>query len=208
VLKKPPTDKVREMKKSGMIDEDIVNSLKNDFSNMEVDDAMNQDTQNDNILDELDQFAPTNAPENLMEETPSPESDEDVSSFPSQNQSQVYSQPTQEFSSSQIQEIAESIVEEKWEEFISRTGDINLWKETINNDIESIKQEVLRIQDRFNNLQNILVGKVTDYNKSVLELNSEMKALEKVMEKIIEPLTTNVKELGKITQDLKKKKIT
>jgi len=112
----------------------------------------------------------------------------------------------QDFSSNQMQEIAESIVEEKWEDFISKTGDINLWKETINNDIEAIKQEVLRTKERFNNLQNILIGKVTDYNKSVLELNSEMKSLEQVMQKIIEPLTTNVKELGKIAEDLKKKK--
>jgi len=32
-----------------------------------------------------------------------------------------------------------------------------------------------------------------------------MKALEQVMQKIIEPLTTNIKELSKITEKLKKK---
>ena len=93
-----------------------------------------------------------------------------------------------------------------WEDFILKIGDINLWKENINNDIESIKQEVLRVQERFSNLQNILIGKVTDYNKNVTEINAEMKALEQVMQKIIEPLSSNVKELGKITSELKKKK--
>lgn len=202
-LKKPPVDKVKEMKNSGLDDNDIAKSLKDDFSNVEIDDAMNQASQSDdNILDELDQFAPSNAPSELLEETPEPEEREQISRISNQS----YREPMQDFSSNQMQEIAESIVEEKWEDFISKTGDINLWKETINNDIEAIKQEVLRTQERFNNLQNILIGKVTDYNKSVLELNSEMKSLEQVMQKIIEPLTTNVKELGKIAEDLKKKK--
>jgi hypothetical protein len=191
------------MKNSGLDDNDIAKSLKDDFSNVEIDDAMNQASQSDdNILDELDQFAPSNAPSELLEETPEPEEREQISRISNQS----YREPMQDFSSNQMQEIAESIVEEKWEDFISKTGDINLWKETINNDIEAIKQEVLRTQERFNNLQNILIGKVTDYNKSVLELNSEMKSLEQVMQKIIEPLTTNVKELGKIAEDLKKKK--
>ena len=55
-------------------------------------------------------------------------------------------------------------------------------------------------------MQNILIGRVGEYNRSVTELNAEMKALEQVMQKIIEPLSSNVKELGRITSDLKKKK--
>jgi len=106
----------------------------------------------------------------------------------------------------QIQELVESIVEEKWEDLMTRFGDLNLWKENVNNDLEAIKQEILRTRENFNNLQNMIVGKVTNYNRSVSELGSEMKALEQVMQKIIQPLTTNVKELSKITSELKEKK--
>ncbi len=212
VLKKPPTEKVRELK-ANLSDEDIVKALKPDFSNQEVDDAFNQASEmpEENILNQLDQFEPLsqneNAPEDLLEEAPSPENAQ--SSFNRYAESSPrYNAGIPELSSNQIQEIVESIVEEKWEDLISKVGDINLWKENVNNDIEAIKQEVLRTQERFNNLQNILIGKVNDYNKSVGELNSEMKALEQVMQKIIEPLTSNVKELGKITFELKNKKIT
>lgn len=211
-LKKPPVEKVREMKKASLSDDDIAKALKPDFSNQEVDDAFNQaaQMQDDNILDQLEQFEPSKqenkADEELLEEAPSPEiNNSGFNPPPSYAQPQQYSQ-IQELSSSQVQELVESVVEEKWDDLMSKVGDINLWKESVNSDLEAVKQEILRTQERFNNLQNILIGKVTDYNKSVTELNAEMKALEQVMQKIIEPLTSNVKELGKITSELKKKK--
>lgn len=212
-LKKLPTNRIKEMKDSGLGDEEIVKSLRPDFSNQEIDDAFNQNLQKeDNILDQLDQFEPNKemereAPEDLLEKAPAPNQSEKSFSGYMPSEDRVYSQPQfQGLNSDQIQEVVESIVEEKWEDLISKVGDINLWKENVNNDIESIKQEVLRVQERFNNLQNILIGKVTDYNKSVIEINSEMKALEQVMQKIIEPLTRNIKELNKITSQLKSKK--
>jgi len=201
------------MKKAELSEDDIIRALKPGFSNQEIDDAFNQAAQSDeNILEQLDQFEPAKkedkgAPEDLLEEAPAPEISEPSVNVYRESKTSSY-QPVQELSSSQIQEIVESIVEEKWEDLISKFGDVNLWKESVNNDLEAIKQEILRTQERFNNLQNILIGKVTGYNKSVSELNAEMKALEQVMQKIIEPLTNNVKELGRITSDLKKKKST
>ena len=201
------------MKKAELSEDDIIKALRPGFSNQEIDDAFNQATQSDeNILEQLDQFEPAKkedkgAPEDLLEEAPAPGISEPSVNVYSESKTSSY-QPVQELSSSQIQEIVESIVEEKWEDLISKFGDVNLWKESVNNDLEAIKQEILRTQERFNNLQNILIGKVTGYNKSVTELNAEMKALEQVMQKIIEPLTNNIKELGRITSDLKKKKST
>src|SRR3989344_2116801 len=209
-LKKPPTDKIKEMRESKLSDEDILKSLKPDYSNQEIDDAMNQSNlNNEDILGQLDQFQPNeeskqSTPEDLLEEAPEhePEQNENLNVYPSQ--SRVYNPP--ELSSNQIQELVESIVEEKWEDLMTRFGDLNLWKENVNNDLEAIKQEILRTRENFNNLQNMIVGKVTNYNRSVSELGSEMKALEQVMQKIIQPLTTNVKELSKITSELKEKK--
>jgi len=105
-----------------------------------------------------------------------------------------------------IEELAESIVQEKWDDLLSSMGDIHLWKENVKTDILSIKQEIVRTQQRFENLQKAILGKVEKYDQDVRNIGSEMRALEKVLEKIIQPLTTNVKELSKITEQLKKKK--
>src|SRR3989338_7714475 len=48
--------------------------------------------------------------------------------------------------------------------------------------------------------------KINEYNESVVSVSTEMKALEKVLERIINPLTTNIKELSRITEELKGKR--
>ena len=104
-----------------------------------------------------------------------------------------------------IQELVETILEEKWSEFVTKTGDLNTWKERTTSDLIATKQEVLRLRDSFERLQHSMIGKSKEYGETMTNVHSEMKALEKVFEKILEPLTDNIKELQRLTQDLKKK---
>jgi len=104
-----------------------------------------------------------------------------------------------------IHALVEEVIKEKWEEVLSTIGDITTWKSKISDDLEAVKQEVLRVQSRFDNLQAAVLGKVREYEKDIKTIGSEMKALEKVFEKIMEPLTTNIKELKRIVDELKKK---
>src|SRR3989338_1368690 len=105
------------------------------------------------------------------------------------------------FNIDRIEEIAESIVNKKWSELTREFGDLNTWKDKVTTEILSIKQEIVRTQERFDNLQKAMFGKVNEYNESVISVSTEMKALEKVLERIINPLTTNIKELNKITEE-------
>lgn len=104
---------------------------------------------------------------------------------------------------SRIQEIAEAIINEKWQELLSSVGNIAVWKEKVDTNILSVKQEIVRINERFDNLQNAVLGKIKEYDGDMRNVTTEMKALEKVFEKIIEPLTSNVKELNRITKEMK-----
>ena len=125
---------------------------------------------------------------------------QDDESFPTQP-IQVDYQPT---NIDELEELVESIIDEKWRSLIENFGDIGLWKDRVRTEIGSIKQELRRLENRFDNLQKAVLGKVTDYDKHMIEVGSEIKALEKVFEKIITPLTSNIKELEKITTRLKK----
>ncbi|QQG39141.1 MAG: hypothetical protein HYS32_01645 [Candidatus Woesearchaeota archaeon] len=122
--------------------------------------------------------------------------------FPNSFQEPSYPQRTTE---EQIEEIAEAIIGEKWDELTKDLGSINLWKESIQTEVESVKQEVLRLENRIEKLQQAVLGKVEEYERTLGDVNTEMQALGKVFEKIITPLTTNIKELSRITEDLKKK---
>jgi len=105
----------------------------------------------------------------------------------------------------EIEELVESIINEKWRSLIENFGDMGIWKERARTEISSIKQELIRLENRFENLQRAIIGRITTYDENIREVGSEIKALEKVFEKIINPLTTNIKELDRITKQLKTK---
>ena len=203
-----------------------IESQKKDLneSNQDVYDAMNRKKLGvpaapmGNPLDDLEQFempAPNELPDVPSPDVPTPnapyrqggyeQSPIDVSDFSIPQTGSNVSQP--QVSSDYIQQIAEGVIEEKWDDLMSKVGDIRLWKDKIDNDITSIKQEIVRTQNHFENLQKAVLGKVGEYNENIININTEMKALEKVFEKIIQPLTSNIKELDKITNRLKTKKV-
>ncbi len=103
-----------------------------------------------------------------------------------------------------VHAIIEAVVTEKWEDLISKVGDITTWKERTNMNVLSIKQELLRTNERFTNLQNAVLGRVKTYDQGIQDIHTEMKALERVFERIVEPLVSNIKELNRITQELKR----
>jgi archaellum component FlaC len=146
--------------------------------------------------------------EDIPVPTPAAEEPEEVSMpeqrMPRQSMaSQQVTAPQPSSNVEQIHELIESVIDERWQQVVSNIGDISIWRAKINDDIMSIKQEILRVEDRFENLQKAVLGKVTEYGQSMIDVNSELKALEDVFGKIIEPLSTNIKELSRITNDLK-----
>ena len=146
-----------------------------------------------NVTNEID------APNMDTTETNSPNYEE-ATDYGSTNNSQPAIDPTR------LHEIVESVVSEKFADLTSNLGDLAAWKEKINHDVVSIKQEILRTVERFENLQNAILGRVKEYDKGITNVHTEMKALEKVLERILEPLVMNIKELSKITEDMKKGK--
>src|SRR3989344_1670709 len=185
-------------------------------SNQDVYDAINQGRIQPppvpvNPLDELDQFemppqdeAPAprfDAPSDNVEAPEPPSYNAPIYNAPSFQQS--FQQP--QVSSDYVQKIAEEIIEEKWDDMVSKIGDIRLWREKTDNEVTAIKQEILRTQNHFADLQKAVLGKVSEYNENILNINTEMKALAKVFQKILQPMTENIKELSRITEKMKTK---
>lgn len=201
---KIPLDRVQSMKSQGLQDQQIIENLKKEnYSFQEINDALEQSeivkTVNQRPFEE-----PLDFP---VPPTPSTMSNYQVSSPSVQTiPQQSFFDPSSRLTMDRIEEIAESIINEKWSELTKEFGNFNSWKEKVNTDVLSIKQEIVRTQDRFENLQKAVLGKINEYNESVVSVSTEMKALEKVLERIINPLTTNIKELSRITEELKGKR--
>lgn len=198
-------EKIRSMKESGIPPNNIRRNLESQgFSSQEMMEAISQ-SQLEPVTESPElQAAP-------IQQT-QPTTIEQAAQYPTYPTAE--GPPPEEFAQEQMQrqieetihQIAESIIKEKWDKLIEDIGDLAAWKDHINIEISSIKQEILRFESRFDALQRTMISRVQDYDKSMHDVGIEIKALEKVLQRIISPLSSNIKELQSITKDLKKKK--
>jgi len=104
-----------------------------------------------------------------------------------------------------FEEIAESIIEEKWHELTRDLDKMNEWKELSNSRIDKIEQSITDIKADLDNLHKAIVGKIGEYDKNLLDVGTEIKAMEKVFQKVLPELTDNVAQLSRITRTAKPK---
>jgi len=178
-----PVEKVLSMKNQGLSNDQIIQNLKRQgYSSQQTFEAINQA----DIQKPADESAILEAPSPTPPETmpgemqPSmitgeePEAKVKVTA-PKVTQPApptapmppaVYERGPEE----QIEEIAESIIDERWQQIVESVGDINLFKEKVTTDIASIKQEILRLEQRFENLQKSILGKVREYDKKIKKI--------------------------------------
>ncbi|MCD4759983.1 hypothetical protein K8R33_03775 [archaeon] len=195
-----PIQRVLDLKRGGRTNQDIPNTLrKENFGNQEISSALDQATVKGEINpDEVP--SPAQATQEIPKQEYSPQQEAPLQS----NIPTFAPEPAGRANYEMVEQIAESVVSEKWEDMVKNVGDLRLWKEKVETDLSGVKQEILRTQSRFENLQKAVLGKVTEYSAGITDLNAEMKAMEKVFEKILEPLTRSVKDLEKVTQKIKK----
>ena len=204
-----PVNEALNMIKQGFRPEEISRNLEGKgYTLQQVSDAMNQAQIKQGVEGNM---PPQEMQESVLEQDgfdiPLPDQQGSAQQAPpQQNYQQQYQMPQHAaVNYDEIQALVEQVVEEKWKEMMRSVGDINVFKARVGDDMEAVKQELLRTQKRLEDLQVAVLGKVREYNDSVLGIGNDMKALEEVFGKIMGPLVSNVKELGRITEELKKK---
>jgi uncharacterized phage infection (PIP) family protein YhgE len=108
--------------------------------------------------------------------------------------------------SGRIEEVAEAIIDEKWQDLIKDFNKLLEWKNDVEQRMAAIEEGFENLKTGFDSLQKGVVDKVRDYDKSVKDVTTEMKAVEQMFQKIVPTFTENVNELGRITKGMKKKK--
>jgi hypothetical protein len=215
----PPVELVMGMLDQGMPSSEIVTKLQaGGYANKDIQEALNQaqtkasiegpeeheEVEEPNIpapptpqmkpsvlTTEQEQPPPAQLTQ-VQEQPPLVQQPEPIMQFPSRGQDE------------RIEEVAESIIDEKWQKVLEDIGDLATWKEKMRTEVISIKQEVLRVENRFDSLQKAIMGRIKEYDKEVVEVGTDVKALEKLLQNILNPLADNIKELKKITTKLKK----
>jgi hypothetical protein len=106
----------------------------------------------------------------------------------------------------EFEEIAESIIDEKWEELIKDLDKIVVWKEETDIKIVKIEQQVKDLKDRFEELHEGVLAKIGDYDKNMRNVGADLQSMESVFKKILPTFTENVNELSRITSRVKESK--
>ncbi len=214
-----PTEQVFDLRRRGYNDNRINEELKKGgYSSQEISDAMNQanikfgvedNSNNPSFYTNELQPSALDVPEPTA---PSPQQQmqpQITQSYPME-QEQKFMPPPMPYArgdaEQEIEDMVEAIIDERWQQLTENIGNLEAWKEKTEDEITSIKQEILRVSTRFDNLQKAVVGKVSEYSHDITEVGTDVKALEKVLQNIIQPLTTNIKELSRITKELKEGK--
>lgn len=217
----PPVDKVLQMRAQGLSNNQIIQNLQNQgYDPNLVFDALNQADikggveavpvrSNDFNPDELQNpmqvpsdFSPPVGmePAAPMPSTPPMGSNAALGGIPPMD--------TQLDSGSleRIEEIAEAIIDEKWNEIVKSINKIIDWKDRADAKMTKFEQSILDMKQDFDNLTKGVLGKVGEYDQNLVNIGSEIKAMEQVFQKVLPTLTENVHTLDKLTRDLKGKK--
>ncbi len=103
-----------------------------------------------------------------------------------------------------IQGILEQIIEEKWK---TATADIETLKNENkrNSDMQrTLSEQIERMNQRIDELQNVMVGKTEEYNKALNDVNIELDAFNKVVDKLVPAFSDSIKELRDLIEEFKK----
>ena len=92
----------------------------------------------------------------------------------------------------------------EWNDLLKDINKIVEWKNTMDANMRALEQRQADIKQNFDNLQKAILSKINDYDQNIMTVGSELKALEKVFQKLLPTFTENVNELSRAVKDLKK----
>jgi hypothetical protein len=105
-----------------------------------------------------------------------------------------------------IEEVTETIIEEKWKDFVETVEKIIEWKASFSERVDSIERDVSYLKQEFDKLHSAILRKVEQYDKSMGNVGAQLKAMEMVFKDVLPKFTENVNQLSSFTDSISKKK--
>lgn len=102
-----------------------------------------------------------------------------------------------------IQEVAEAIIDEKWEELAKDIRKVAEWKEKSEERISKLEQQALDLKMSIDSLTKSIMSKISSYDQNIVDVGTEIKAMEKVFQKVLPNLTESVNKLDRMTKGVK-----
>ncbi len=107
-----------------------------------------------------------------------------------------------------IGEVVEQILEEKTEDMQKKLDELSKFQIEIQGRTDNLNDRLRRIESSIDRLQASVIGRVGDYGKNISDLKKEMQLTQESFSKVINPLSEHMKELKKIAEGFKEKRVT
>lgn len=190
-----PIDTVIELQKQGLNNNQIVQALQKDgLTSAQIFEAMNLADQK--TYSQTQSQAPPPVQGNPMGLNPQSM----VSSAPPPIH---HAQPSQS-DDEQIEQLIEAVIDEKWQKIESKIMAVADWKNDAQDQMKKLEQQITDLKNDYDSLQKAIVGKVGEYDKNILNVGSQLEAMETAFSKILPTFTENINELDRITKNMKK----
>ncbi|MEM2121408.1 MAG: hypothetical protein QXU20_01980 [Candidatus Woesearchaeota archaeon] len=204
-----PINEVLQLRAQGLTNAQIIDVLQREGYNSElIFDALSQadiksSLQQSPTLENFNvqnQMAVEN-PQVFQQQIQQPQPTDDYGMFGYQQ----YAQPTiLDSETEKIEQIAEAIIDEKWNDLVESINKVIDWKNKMEARIVKIEQQLNDLKQQYTELQKGILEKVGEYDQHILDVGTEIKAMEEVFKKIMPAFTQNVNELSSIVKNLKK----
>src|SRR3989338_3228499 len=103
-------------------------------------------------------------------------------------------------SSYHFSSIAEAVIDEKWDELAKDIKKVIEWKEKVEDRISKLEQQIIDLRLSVDSLAKSIMGKISAYDQNITDVGTEIKAMEKVFQKVLPTLTENVNKLDRMTK--------
>lgn len=196
-----PMDQVAAMKQQGYSNNQIIQTLQRDgYASTQIFDAISQAELNMSQPD-ADFSGISSQTQQLGQQLPVMQSMPPMqqSMPPIQSMPPMQSMPMGNLQSSP-EELIEAIIEEKWNDLVKDINRVIEWKLKADSKLLAMEQQLNDMQAQFDKLHQAIIGKVGDYDKHILEVGTQLQAMEKVFGKVLPTFIDNVNELNMITQ--------
>lgn len=221
-----PVDKVIAMRTQGLDNNQIIQTLqRNGYSSSQIFEAMNRVDMTPAASDVPPgqmEMPPQESAQSPFTEEENPDvinhpvdpnkSGQDFSYTGANARRETFTRPVQPLElprfddrKAEVEELVESIIEEKWNVLVEDVNTIIEWKNRVESKINSLQQDFNHLKEDFNKLHQAVIGKIGEYDKNILSVGAEVKAMEKVFSKVLPTFTENVSEISRVAEELKKK---
>jgi len=202
-----PVQKVIELKSKGADNNKIIDSLRSEgFNFQQIRDAIEQANIKKTVSNpgmDLSKEVPKPTTPAPTQNIPVPQMNNTQTApmpqnTPMQTQAQNYASKSQGMDLDQVQRILEEIIAEKWSESSKIIQSITEWKAVVNTKIKEFDTRMSEFNTRIDSLNTILGKKADDFNNTMQNVDTEIQALEKALNKLVPTLSDNIGELRNI----------